>query len=79
MFNSEQKSPYASTTALLIMGFILSPAVWVASHPGGYISPALALACSAVCAVSACAYWKIPAQLGIAAFAFQRSGLPEAI
>jgi hypothetical protein len=52
MFDIQHKSTgtrYTMTAALLLVAFIFSPIVLIASRPFGYVSVALALACSALC------------------------------
>lgn len=71
---SSQKSTgtgYTTTVALLILAFIFSPAVLIASHPFGYVALSLAIACSAICAALAWVNWKKFSQLSIPSIANQ--------
>jgi hypothetical protein len=76
MFDSyQQKSTgtrYTTMIALLSVAFIFSPAVLFVSRPVGYVSVALAIACSALCVTLAWVNWKRSSQLSIPSIAVQR-------
>lgn len=68
MFDPHLKSTgrdYTATAALITGAFIFSPVVLVASRPFGYVSIALAAACSAACLTLAWLNWKKSSQLSI--------------
>ena len=68
MLDSYQKSTgtrYTMTVALLLVAFIFSPAVLIASSPFGYVSVLLALACTALCVTLARVNWKGYSQVTI--------------
>ncbi|MEX2260680.1 MAG: hypothetical protein WD696_01950 [Bryobacteraceae bacterium] len=72
MFDSPQKSTgtqYTMTVALLILAFIFSPAVLIASRPVGYASISFAIACSSLCAALAWVNWKKYSELTIPSIA----------
>jgi hypothetical protein len=61
MFDSQQKSTgtqFTTTATLLIVAFILTPAALLFSRPVGYLSLALASACTAICGGLAWWNWK---------------------
>jgi hypothetical protein len=61
MFVPKQKSTgteYTIPIALLMTGFVVSPAVLYISQPVGPIAPWFALACSAFCVTSAWLHWR---------------------
>ena len=68
MFDAYQKpagTAHTTTAALLIVAFIFSPAALVASHPFGYLTLSLAIACSALCLTLAWVNWRRFARLSI--------------
>ena len=74
MLDLSQKSTgitYTTTVALLVAGFIFSPALLVISRPIGYFSLSLAVACSALCFALAWFNWKKASQLTIPSIATQ--------
>ena len=61
MFDSQQRSTgtqYTVTVALLIVAFIVSPSVLMASRPVGYVSVSFAIVCSVLCTALAGMNWK---------------------
>ncbi len=61
MFDSHLRSTgtqYTITAALLIVAFIFSPAVLMASRPVGYVSVSFAIACSTALVALAWMNWK---------------------
>ena len=68
MFDSHQKSTgtqYTTSVASLMVAFAFSPAVLILSHPVGYVSVSLAVACSALCVTFAWFDWKFYSRLTI--------------
>jgi len=60
MFNVRQKSTgtgYTTTVALLVVAFIFSPAILVASRPLSYLSVSLSITCSGLCVALAWVNW----------------------
>ena len=77
MLDSYQKSTgtrYTMTVALLLVAFIFSPAVLIASRPFGYVSVLLALGCSALCVTLARVNWKRCSQVTIPSFEAPHAG-----
>jgi hypothetical protein len=77
MLDSSQKSTgtrYTMTVALLLVAFIFSPAVLIASRPFGYVSVLLALCCSALCVTLARVNWKRYSQVTIPSFEAPHAG-----
>jgi hypothetical protein len=75
MFDACQKSAgtgYTTTVAFLVVAFICSRAVLVASPPLGYVSLSLAIACGALCVTLAQAIWKKWPHISIPSTATQR-------
>jgi len=61
MFTSQEKSTgtqYTGTVASLIGAVVFAPAILLASHPSGYGTLSIAIACSAVCLGLAWFSWK---------------------
>lgn len=56
---------YTTTVALLLVAFVLSPAVLMISRPFGYWAFSLAAACSALCATLAWFNWSRFSKLSI--------------
>ena len=74
MFDASQKSTgtgHTKTVALLVIAFIFSPGALVFSRPFGFVSLALATACSALCVTLAWVHWKKSAQLSLPSIAIQ--------
>lgn len=68
MFESHQKfkgTQYTTTVALLLAAFLFGPAILIVSGPAGYLSIALMLAWSAVCAGLAWLSWTKHSRLTI--------------
>lgn len=75
MFDARWKSTgtgYTTAVAFLVVAFIFSRAVLVASPPLGYLSVSLALACSALCVTLARVIWKKWLYLSSPSIAIQR-------
>jgi small-conductance mechanosensitive channel len=75
MFDSCQKSTgsgYTTMVALLTVAFIFIPAILLVLRPVGYVSVALAIACSLLCVTLAWVNWKKSSQLSIPSIAIQR-------
>lgn len=76
MFDSQQKytgTRYTMTVTLLIVAFIMSPVALMASRPLGYVSVALALACSVVCSAMAWINWRNHSELTIPSIVARKS------
>jgi peptidoglycan/LPS O-acetylase OafA/YrhL len=74
MLDSNPKSMgtrYTTTVGLLIMAFIICPAVLIASRPVGYIPLFLAIACGGLCVILAWVNWKRSSRLTIPSIAIQ--------
>jgi hypothetical protein len=72
MFHAQQKATgtgYTTTATFLVVAFVFSPAVLVLSRPAGYLSVALAVACSALCVALAWLNWRKSSQLSIPSIA----------
>jgi hypothetical protein len=68
MFDPCQKSTgisYTRTAALLILAFVLSPAVLAISRPFGQAALTVAITCSALCVVLAWLEWRNSSRLTI--------------
>ena len=76
MFDPSHKATgtaYTTTVALLLVAFVFSPVVLVASRPFGYLSLSLAIASSALCVTLAWVSWKRSSQLSIPSIAIQNT------
>ena len=60
---------YTATAALLILGFIFVPAVFIVSRPVGDMSLLAAIVCSAICIGLARNCWMTGSQLSISSIA----------
>ena len=72
MSNNQQKyagTRYTIAAAMLIVAFVLSPALLLLSRPFGYFAPSVALACSAFCVTFAFISWKKYSELTIPSIA----------
>jgi hypothetical protein len=68
MFSSQQKSTgtgYTKTVALVAAALVFIPGFLLLSRSFGYVSLALAIACSALCLVMARVSWKKSSQLSM--------------
>jgi hypothetical protein len=77
MVDSYQRSTgtrYTKMGALVLVAFIFSPAVLIASRPFGYVSVLLALGCSALCVTLARVNWKRCSQVTIPSFEAPHAG-----
>ena len=75
MFDTQQKSTgteYTMTVALLLLGFVFTPALLLLSRPVGYLTITLAIACSAVLLASSRFSWTRYSQLTIPSIAAPR-------
>jgi len=75
MFEAQQKSTgttYTITVALLVVAFILIPALLIVSRPFGYGSISLAIACSGLCVILAWELWHKFSRLSITSIAIQK-------
>jgi|HubBroStandDraft_5_1064220.scaffolds.fasta_scaffold111835_2 hypothetical protein len=72
MFQSSEKSMgtgYTTTVAFLLVAFVFSPAVLIATRPFGIISVSLAIACSVLCILLAWLNWKKSSRISIPSIA----------
>ncbi len=75
MFDAQKKSigsGYTATVALLSMAFVFIPAILIVSRPFGYFVLALAIGCSALCAILAWTLWRKSSRRTIPAIAIQK-------
>ena len=67
---------YTGTVALLVIAFILIPAILIISRPFGPLPLALAVLSSVICTVLARMSWTQFSQLSIPSVASQQDGTP---
>ncbi len=66
---------YTTSVALLIVGFLLIPAVLIVSRPVGYLSSSVGFVCSAICIGLARMNWMKSSRLSMASIAYQRTDI----
>jgi hypothetical protein len=72
MLQASEKSTgtgYTTTIAFLLVAFVFSPAVLIASRPLGLVSVSLAIACSVLCILLAWVNWKKSSRISIPSIA----------
>jgi hypothetical protein len=72
MLQASEKSTgtgYTTTIAFLLLAFVFSPAVLIASRPLGLVSVSLAIACSVLCLLLAWVNWKRSSRISIPSIA----------
>ncbi len=75
MFDAQQNSTgtgYTATAALLFLAFVFIPVILMVSRPFGYFALALAIGCSALCAISAWTLSKKSSRRSIPSIATQK-------
>lgn len=68
MFDSHEKvtgTQYSTSAALIVLAFLVSPAILILSRPLGYLSVSLALALSIMCITLSWLTWKKYSQLTV--------------